>query len=85
MVGQEPTDGRAPRGATVKLTVSKGPELITVPDLSGKSREEGEKALEDLGLEPRVVAIPGPGTVRSTQPGAGAQVRKGSAVTLFVF
>jgi serine/threonine-protein kinase len=85
VVGQDPAEGSAPRGASVALSVSKGPELVTVPDVGGKPRDEAEAALEALGLEPQVVAIPGPGTVRSTRPGAGAQVRKGSEVTLFVF
>jgi beta-lactam-binding protein with PASTA domain/serine/threonine protein kinase len=85
VVGQEPSGRSAPRGATVKLTVSKGPELLTIPDLGGKPRDEAEAALEALGLQPRVVAIPGPGTVRSSQPAAGEKVRRGSTVTLFVF
>jgi beta-lactam-binding protein with PASTA domain len=85
VVAQEPAEGSAPRGSNVALQVSKGPELITVPDLGGKPRDEAEAALRALGLVPKVVAIPGPGTVRSTRPGAGSQVRKGSEVTLFVF
>jgi beta-lactam-binding protein with PASTA domain len=32
-----------------------------------------------------VQAIPGPGKVRSTRPGGGDAVRKGSTVTLYVF
>jgi serine/threonine-protein kinase len=84
-VAQEPQGGTAPRGSPVALQVSKGPQLVTVPDLGGKPRSEAEAALRALGLEPQVVAIPGPGTVRSTRPGAGSQVRKGSEVTLFVF
>ena len=43
------------------------------------------RTLEALGLKTRVLAIPGPGTVRSTDPGAGAKVRKGSTVTVYVF
>jgi len=38
-----------------------------------------------LGLQVEVQAIPGPGKVRSTRPGAGEPVRRGSTVTLFVF
>jgi beta-lactam-binding protein with PASTA domain len=85
VVGQEPAGGTAARGATVKLQVSKGPELISVPDLAGKPRGEAEGALKALGLKSRVVAIPGPGQVRSTEPEAGEKVRRGSTVTLFVF
>ncbi len=85
VVAQDPADGRAPRDSDVALQVSKGPELITVPDLVGEKRAEAERRLKGLGLKVQVRAIPGPGTVRSTNPGAGKKVRKGSTVTLFVF
>jgi serine/threonine-protein kinase len=82
---QSPSSGRAPRASEVSLVVSRGPELVAVPDVAGLDREAGERALEAAGLAVRVVAIPGPGRVRSTDPGAGAQVRKGSRVTMYVF
>ena len=82
---QSPSSGRAPRGSEVVLEVSKGPQLVTVPDVVGQPRDAAESALEAAGLSVRVVAIPGPGRVRSTDPGAGAQVRKGSRVTVYVF
>ena len=85
VVAQEPADGRAPRGSTVRLQVSKGPELIAVPDVTGQKRAAAQERLEALGLKVRVFAIPGPGTVRSTDPGAGAKVRKGSTITVYVF
>ena len=82
---QSPSSGRAPRGSQVALEVSKGPELVPVPDVVGQDRESAGAALEAAGLTVRVVAIPGPGRVRSTDPGAGEQVRKGSRVTAYVF
>ena len=85
VVAQDPASGRAPRDSTVALQVSKGPELITVPDVVGERRAVAEQRLEALGLEVQVRAIPGPGTVRSTDPRAGSKVRKGATVTLFVF
>ena len=85
VVAQDPADGQAPRGSAVALQVSKGPELITVPDVTGQRRAQAEAALTALGLKTRVFAIPGPGTVRSTDPGAGTQVRKGATITVYVF
>ena len=85
VVAQKPAEGRAPRGSTVQLQVSKGPQLITVPDVAGQKRAAAEERLKALGLKVRVFAIPGPGTVRSTDPGAGAKVRKGTTITVYVF
>jgi len=85
VVDQSPASGSAARGATVSLVVSKGPELVTVPDVVGTPRKQAEQELEALGLKVRTMAIPGPGTVRSTDPEAGAEVRKNATITLFVF
>ncbi len=82
---QSPSSGRAPRGSTVTLRVSKGPELITVPDVVDLSRKEAEEILTALGLTTRVFAIPGPGRVRSTDPDEGEQVTRGTLVTVYVF
>jgi serine/threonine-protein kinase len=82
---QSPSSGRAPRGSEVLLEVSKGPELVTIPDVVGEDRDVAERTLEAVGLKVDVIAIPGPGQVRSIDPGAGEAVRKGSSVTLFVF
>ena len=85
VAGQTPVEGTAARGSSVELQVSKGPERILVPDVDGQPREEAEAALEALGLKVSVRAIPGPGIVRSTRPGAGEPVKRGSTVTLNVF
>jgi len=85
VLDQAPSSGRAPRGASVALKVSKGPELITIPDVVGTPRAQAEARLKALGLQVRAFAIPGPGTVRSTEPAAGTQVRKNATVTVYVF
>ncbi len=78
--------GIAGRGATVTLTVSKGPDLQVVPQLLNTSRTDAEAQLSALGLTTQVILLPaGPGTVRRIDPGAGTRVRKGTSVTLFVF
>jgi len=85
VVAQDPSSGQAVRGAKIALQVSKGPELITVPDVEGDPRADAKRELEGLGLKVREFAIPGPGRVRSTDPGAGTKVRKGSTVTVYIF
>ena len=85
VVAQDPATGRAPRDSAIALQVSKGPQLITVPDVVGDRVKDAEARLKALGLKVRVNRIPGPGIVRSTDPRAGTQVRKGATVTLNVF
>ncbi|MBW3647702.1 MAG: PASTA domain-containing protein [Actinobacteria bacterium] len=85
VLDQSPSSGRAPRGTAVSVKVSKGPELITIPDVVGQPRAQAEAALKALGLQVRAFAIPGPGMVRSTDPPAGQKVRKGATVTVYVF
>lgn len=73
-------------GDTVAIVVSKGPEMVTVPEVVSKSESEARAALEAVGLKVSVNRVLGGlfGTARSTDPGAGTQVRKGSTVTLYV-
>ena len=75
------------KGDSVDLTVSKGPEKVTVPDVTGKSQDEAKKALEDAGLKVEVnKRLGGPfGTVRSTDPAPGSSVKPGSKVTINIF
>jgi serine/threonine-protein kinase len=40
-----------PDEVQVKLTVSKGPETVKMPDLTNKTRAEAEKAISDAGLK----------------------------------
>jgi serine/threonine-protein kinase len=85
VVAQEPSNGTLTRGATVTLTVSKGPKLVNVPSYIGKQANDARKALEKLGFEVRVNNILGGffGTVRDQDP-VDTQVPEGSVVTLTV-
>ncbi|MEW2399136.1 Stk1 family PASTA domain-containing Ser/Thr kinase [Streptomyces sp. NPDC046862] len=74
---------------TVTLTISKGPEMVKVPDVQGRQLNEAKSRLEDQGLEAGRVTrafsedVPS-GSVISTEPGAGTERRSGSAVALTV-
>ncbi|MCW2713274.1 MAG: protein kinase, partial [Frankiales bacterium] len=56
VLDQAPPTGSAPRGTSIALAVSKGPELITVPNVVGMPRKQAEDTLTALGLKPRSVA-----------------------------
>ncbi len=86
VIDQSPSTGTADKGSTVALTVSKGPDVVAVPDVRGDSPGVATHKLEALGLRANVVNIPG-GTgsvVVSTDPGHGKKVRRGSTVSLYV-
>ena len=85
VVDQSPSTGTADKGSTVTLSVSKGPDLVVVPDVVGQQSDQAQQTLEGLGLKVRVYAIPGPGKVRSMNPGAGSKVKRGTTITLYVF
>ncbi len=85
VVEQSPGSGKAARGATVTLRVSKGPELVTIPNLVDRPRKEAEDALTALGLVPEVFGFGRAERVRTSDPPAGTQVRKGAKVALVVF
>lgn len=83
VVGTNPPAGTlAARGSSVEVVVSRGPELVTVPDLRGRTLEAAQQQLVALGLEPDTVGyLPGR-LVREQTPAAGQQVRKGTKVTM---
>lgn len=41
------------RGERIELTISRGPEMVTVPDLVGLSLADAERSLEEMGLRVR--------------------------------
>lgn len=76
-------------GTTVTCTVSKGPEFVTVPGLTGKTLAEARKALTAIGLaEPKVSYahsedVPR-GMIISQANNAGSEVLQNSQISLTV-
>ncbi|HXF98555.1 MAG TPA: PASTA domain-containing protein [Gaiellaceae bacterium] len=87
---QSPPPGtRLRRGTTVRLTVSRGPSLIAVPDVTGLEVAGARAELEAAGLRASVVEEPTDdpaedGLVLAQEPRAGARVARGTQVTLTV-
>jgi serine/threonine-protein kinase len=85
VIGSEPGSGATvERGATVTLVVSKGRDVVTVPDIIGKSLEELNRALRDAGLQPGDVSGNASGSPAATDPEPGAVVDRGESVDIFL-
>ncbi len=74
------------RGDTVALVVSKGPPLVVVPDVVGKSESSARAELEKAGFKVQVnkplgFVVFG---VNSQSPRGGTEAPKGSTVTITV-
>jgi serine/threonine-protein kinase len=90
MTQDPPAGGQAPRNTTVALLVSRGPELVEMPVLVGRSLAEARARLEELGLIVRQVRsavsadVP-PGTVVDQNPDPGKRIKPAQTeVTLTV-
>ncbi|MFD9485442.1 Stk1 family PASTA domain-containing Ser/Thr kinase [Streptomyces sp. NPDC059991] len=90
VIETDPETGARVRGnASVTVVVSRGPEMVKVPDVSGKPLDDAKKALADAGLTPGAVTEEfnedtDQGSVVSTAPAAGAPRRADTAVALVV-
>ncbi|MFH8569625.1 Stk1 family PASTA domain-containing Ser/Thr kinase [Streptomyces sp. NPDC017993] len=90
VMATDPANGKRIRGnGTVTLTVSRGPEIVSIPDLSGTPVADAKRRLRDLGLTPGTetrgfsdeVAR---GSVIRTDPAAGSKRRPDTAVALTI-
>ena len=90
VASQSPSAGtEAPQGSTVTITISTGPELVTVPDVVGELQSSARAAIRAAGLRPsavcQVVGDPGQNNVVLSQdPAGGSQASSGSTVTIVV-
>jgi beta-lactam-binding protein with PASTA domain len=88
VIEQSPATGTSvPRGSTVALRVSKGPERVTVPDVRGRGIGDATRELEALGLRVEVRHVSnGHGRIVLDQdPQPGTEVKPGARVTLVAF
>ena len=77
------------RGGTITANVSKGPDLVTFPDLTGMTLPEIGQALTDAGLRVGNLLGSTQGTfvaasIDGDEVGAGDQVRRNSAVNIII-
>ena len=75
------------RGERIQLFISSGPELVAVPAVIGLSGDSAETQISGVGLVPAVQEAESEqpeGEVIAQDPGAGAELRLGSTVTITV-
>ncbi|MEV7420791.1 Stk1 family PASTA domain-containing Ser/Thr kinase [Streptomyces sp. NPDC089919] len=75
---------QAGTGDTVVLTVSKGPRMVTVPDVTGQDAEDAKRALKKAGFEVKVdkPLISFSNEVGSQSVPAGQTAPEGSTITI---
>ncbi len=88
VAAQSPDEGsRAAEGDTVTLTLSKGPEMVEVPDVTGDSVDDAHKALEAAGFEVDedrgLLGLFGD-TVKKQSVAGGDEAPKGSTITITI-
>ncbi|MFI2639695.1 Stk1 family PASTA domain-containing Ser/Thr kinase [Streptomyces sp. NPDC018610] len=80
-------DGKAAEGDTVTLTLSKGPETVEVPDVTGDSVDDAKQTLEDAGFkvdEDRGLLGLFGDTVKRQSVRGGDRAPKGSTITITI-
>ncbi|WP_235508812.1 Stk1 family PASTA domain-containing Ser/Thr kinase [Aeromicrobium sp. Root236] len=83
VVSQDPFEGTQIKGDTITLTVSKGPELIEVPNVVGRPKVSAMVILKRAGFKVTPFGA-GNFTVRAQTPSSGSRP-KGSTVTIVGF
>lgn len=84
VIGTNPLPGTDVRpGLAVAVNVSKGPDLVTVPSVSGQAVAAAQQVLSAVGLQVNAVYGPPGGTAFSSQPAAGAKVKRGSGAAVY--
>jgi serine/threonine-protein kinase len=86
VISQSPRDGTLFKGDTVTLVVSKGPVLVDVPNVVGKSTADARSDLEGAGFKVKVDKVAGGffDRVRFQDPDSG-KAPKGSTITITVW
>lgn len=84
IISQDPKDYDGHRGDTVKIVISKGPVMVTVPNVRMISPEDAKQRLQQAGFKVEVIqsAKYGFNLVHAQSPAAGTTAPKGSTVTI---
>ena len=85
VIRHDPVSGEeVPRDSVVTLVVSKGEDLVDVPDVRGSTVEMAVAILEQAGLEVDVSGYRPFRLVKQQDPKGGRRVHRGETVTLYL-
>ena len=88
VISQDPAKGTGKKGDEITLTSSKGPVMVTVPNVRAMGTRAAESVMTKAGFKVRTRAVKtnylGLGYVAYTDPRARSQAPKGSTITLYV-
>jgi serine/threonine-protein kinase len=79
-----PSGTQVPRGSTVQVVVSKGPDTVAVPSVVGQTLDQAKATLQSVGLTVGGVAGPLDKPVVATSPPANTPAPRGTAVSLLL-
>ncbi len=86
IISQDPAAGEVHRGDTVSFVVSKGPELVAVPNVRGKGVQAATNELKAAKFKVQLVYLvrSGFGLVLRTDPAGGSKAPSGSTVKVYL-
>ena len=90
IIRQEPAAGEViEKGATIDLVVSRGPQMVEMPDVIGFTQDGAIQELEARGLKPSCFMVVNDGSlvagcVVSCSEDAGTMVETGSVITVYI-
>jgi serine/threonine-protein kinase len=87
VISTEPDVGEeVPEGSKVTLVISEGPQILSVPDVQGNTADKAKSTLTGfkVTVKEEFSDTVSKGTVTRMIPSAGSEVKKGSAVTIYV-
>ena len=75
---------QAERDSTVEVAVSKGPDLVAVPSVDGRTLDQAIARIESAGLVVGDVSGPARGEPFTTNPEEGDMVKRGTTVDIYL-
>ncbi len=85
----DPSSGELKSGDKLKVYIAKEPDEVRVPDVTGKTKEKAEEALEELGLKLGAITEEYDNTVDNglvcgQSPKAGTKIEEGAEVDIVI-